>query len=319
MRGALLLLCAATPALAAPDPWLPTSPDTQASLRLGRGIDFTTTDGFARLNLRARMQLRFSQFSAEDGEAPEVSEFQARRVRLLAQGHVYDGAMHYYLQLGFSNLDTEADLRLPLRDAYVTYTRVRDLHIRGGQMKVPLGRQRVVSSSALQMVERSIVVGELNLDRDVGVQVLSDDLFGLGGKLAYNAGVFSGDGRNRLASAPGVMAVARVAVRPFGAFDDFVESDHARSAEPRLAIAIAAAHNRNTNRRRSTFTAPYQFARFDYSHVNADLIFKYRGFSVISELIYRRASEPFVEQMSPTGDLVREYARNAWGFYAQGG
>lgn len=293
-------------------------PATKTDLKLGKGITFTTADDDAKLSIRGRLQLRASQFSEDPGEPPEVTEFQARRIRLLFQGHVRGGEFEYYLQLGFSNGDTESDLRLPLRDAYITYTAVRDLNIRGGQMKVPFGRQRVISSSALQMVDRSIVTGELNLDRDVGVQLMSEDLGGLGGKLGYNLGLFSGDGRNRLAEVPGVLLVGRVVVRPMGKFEDSIEGDHAREKTPKLAIGFGGAHNNNTNRQRSTFNSVYEFARFDYWHAGADLVFKYQGLSILSEIMYRKSPTTSVEGMVD-GDTVREYARNAWGYYAQAG
>ena len=314
MKHLAVLLILATTSTSVAD-----SSDAVVTGKLGKGIDFTSRDKSWRFNLRARMQLRFTQFSQGDGDAPEVTEIQARRIRLLVSGHVMGGDLQYYLQLGFSNGDTEPDLRLPLRDAYLTYTKVRDLNVRFGQMKVPFGRQRVTSSSALQMVDRSIVVGELNLDRDTGIQVLSEDLFGLGGRLAYNAGVFAGDGRNRLATAPGIMVVGRIAVRPFGAFDDMVESDLERSPDPKLSLAVAAAHNNNTNRQRSTFNTPYTFARFDYTHLTADAVFKFRGLSLLGEVIYRKASRAFVEQTTPAGDVEREESRNAWGYFAQAG
>lgn len=294
-------------------------PTTTPSLRLGKGVTFATDDKSVKLTMRARLQLRGSQFSAEDGEAPEVTEFQARRIRLLLQGHVMDGDVTFYLQLGFSNQDTEADLRLPLRDAYMTFTQLRDANLRFGQMKVPFGKQRVVSSSALQMVDRSQVTGELNLDRDVGVQVMSDDVGGLGGYLGYNVGLFSGDGRNRLASVPGVMLVARGVVRPMGKFEDSDEGDHDRHDSPKVAIGFGGAHNNNTNRERSTFQTPYTFARFDYWHAGADVMFKYRGLSVLSEIMVRKSTTTSVTRMTDTGELEREFARNAWGYYAQGG
>src|SRR5690606_198965 len=100
---AVLLLCA-THAFAQPSE--PPDADAQASVELGRGVDFTSADGSESINLRARLQLRFTQFSEEDGDAPEVTEFQARRIRLLLQGFVRSGMFKYYLQLGFSNRDT---------------------------------------------------------------------------------------------------------------------------------------------------------------------------------------------------------------------
>lgn len=298
----------------------PATPAVVVTTALGKGIQIAAPDDSARMEIRARLQLRASQFSEGDGDAPNVTEFQARRVRLQIKGHVFGGDWKYTVQLAFSNLDMEPDLRSPLRDANITYGKLRDLNVRMGQMKVPFGKQRVVSSSAQQMADRSIVVGELNLDRDVGIQALSEDLGGWDGKLAYNVGVFSGDGRNRLATAPGVLAVGRLVLRPFGGFEDTSEVDFDRTPTPKVALAIGAAHNNNTNRPRSTLANPYEFARFDYTHATADLVLKYRGLYVSSELIYRKASKAFEEQdVDGDGMLEREYARNAWGYYAQAG
>jgi phosphate-selective porin OprO and OprP len=309
-----------------PSPWeAPLLPSAEPAgepvatkLQLGKGVTFEKGEA-SKLTIRARIQLRASQFSEDDGDPPDVTEFVARRIRLLVQGHVRGGEVTYYLQLGFSNQDTESDLRLPLRDAYLTWTKLRDANIRFGQMKVPFGKQRVVSSSALEMVDRSIVTNELSLDRDVGLQVLSEDVAGLSGHLAYNVGLFSGDGRNRLASAPGVLVVARGVVRPFGKFEDNVEADHERVPSPKLAIGLGAAYNDNTNRSRSTFQTPYEIARFDYRHLGADVLFKFRGLAVQSELMYRKSGTTSVTGMNDDGDSIREYARNAWGYYVQAG
>lgn len=309
------------PPAPAPLPSPPAAPkkaEPKLKVQLGKGVSVESADGKERLDIRARIQLRFSQFSEAPGDPPNVTEFQARRIRLLFQGHVLGGELEYYLQLAFSNLDNEPDLRSPTRDAYMTFTRWRDLNVRWGQMKVPFGKQRVVSSSAQEMVDRSIVVGELNLDRDVGIQLLSSDLGGVDGKLAYHVGLFHGDGRNRLATTPGVLVVGRFAVRPFGKFEDTDEADHDRYESPKLALAINAAYNANTNRSRSTFNETFEFARFDYTHAAADVVFKYRGLNLQSELLYRKADRDLVERVVD-GMTETERARNAWGFYVQGG
>ena len=63
----------------------------------------------------------------------------------------------------------------------------------------------------------------------------------LGGWLGYSLGLFSGQGKNRFAAekAPGFLYLARVAVRPFGAFDEEQEGDLARLDRPRLAVGAA--------------------------------------------------------------------------------
>ena len=68
-----------------------------------------------------------------------------------------------------------------------------------------------------------------------------------------------------------------------------------------------------------TFQTPYAFARFDYWHAGVDVMLKYRGFSLQSEAMVRKSSVTSVSQMTDTGEIEREYARNAWGYYAQAG
>jgi len=68
-----------------------------------------------------------------------------------------------------------------------------------------------------------MVVSELNLDRDVGVQLFSRSL--LNDKLGYTLGLFGGEGRNRLGREAGFLYSARVELWPFGQFDDVPEGD----------------------------------------------------------------------------------------------
>lgn len=280
----------------------------------GRGVTLRTADERFSLNIRGRMQARFTL--AERPVEPQT-EFQIRRARLVLQGNLFGRDQQYYIQLGFSNLDTEPDLRLPLRDAYFTWSRFRDVSVRVGQMKVPFGRQRVVSSSAQQMVDRSLAVGEFNLDRDVGLVLFSKDLFGLGNRLGYQLGVFGGDGRNRLSDVFGLLWVARVQITPFGEFDDLVEADLQRLPRPRLAVGFGAAYNQNSRRARSTFSDTYQQS-FDQLHLGADLTFKLAGFSLALEWLWRRANEDS-HVVTSSGASVTEYARSGYGYHVQAG
>ena len=280
---------------------------------LGQGVTVRAADDRFSLTTRLRVQARGNWTGGEDNTLGA----EVRRMRLLFQGNFFGPAWQYYVQFGFSNGDTEADLRLPLRDAYVTWSGLRDVNVRFGQGKVPFNRQRVVSSSALQFVDRSRSNAEFNLDRDVGVQLLSNDLLGLGGRLAYNLGVFGGDGRNRTGPLnDGVLAVARLQWAPLGGFADLVEADIARDARPRLAFQVAGAWNRSTVRARSTFDATYALGPYDYAHANADVLFKWRGLSVHGEFLYREAVGTR-RRVGPDGKT--EISRSGWGYHAQVG
>jgi hypothetical protein len=301
----------------------PAEPAATVTARLGRGFEVRSADGRFSMNIRGRAQLRYELVtdSFRPGEANGSSTFMARRVRLLVQGQLFNEDWNYYVQFGFSNRDTESDLRLPLRDAYMTWSGVRDMNVRFGQGKVPTGRQRVVSSSALQMPDRSIITNEFNLDRDVGIQIFSNDLFGLDGRLGYNLGVYGGDGRNRTGGDFGMLYVARVSFLPMGRFDDFIEADVTRSAEPHLAISASGVINMNSVRYRSTFDRTYTLGSFDFAHGGFDAQFKWRGLSVQAEAFVRTvigSRRSYVDSTDPL-NVVTETARTGAGYYVQAG
>lgn len=147
-----------------------------ASATFGEGLRATFDDGDWSLEVRGRVQLQAALVAPDDGGA--ALDFLARRARLTFRGKLGHEHVEYNVQLGLAPRDMEPELLVPLRDAQVAWTGWRDLSIRAGVQKVPWSRERVMSSGALQLVDRSIVNAELNLDRDNGVQLYSRDLFG---------------------------------------------------------------------------------------------------------------------------------------------
>lgn len=291
----------------------------------GRGYTLRTPDERFSLTLRARIQVRGTldlsmARLASPAATPDPltdplrAEFNLRRARIVMQGNAYTRALQYYIQLGVSPLDMESDLLIPLRDAYLTWTPHRYFAIRAGQMKVPFSRQRVISSGSLQFVDRSGTNAELNLDRDVGVQFRSDELFGH--RLGYMVGVFGGDGRNRPTLDSGLLYVARVQIQPLGRFEDMdVEGDHKRGG-PRLSIGLAGAYNVRSRRALSTLGATYTLGRFDYASATADVMLKWAGFSLQTEAILRVADRPWSTGMV-NGVARTEFSRSAFGVMLQ--
>ena len=112
------LLTAASLAASAQSPPLP----PQVEARLGSGVTIRSVDDAASLNIRARIQTRATLVTYAGDAREDTSEVLIRRARLVFQGNAAGPSFTYYLQLSFANLDNEADLRLPLRDAYVTWS-----------------------------------------------------------------------------------------------------------------------------------------------------------------------------------------------------
>lgn len=318
--------------VALPSPVTPPPPsepkkDDAASFKVKFGDGVTFKQGDVSINLRGRMQVQaLAVVPTEGSSAHRQNAIMVRRARLALKTEL-PWHLSLNLQLAFANQDMEADAPNVLRDFYGTWAPLRDLSVRVGQMKVPFDVQRIVSSSSLQMVDRSLVTAEFNLDRDVGLVLFSDDLFGLGNRLRYAVGVFGGDGRNRIGTNVGLLYAGRVRFSPFGKFDDKLEGDPDRDPSFRLAFGAGVARNVQTNRPRSTTGTPYKVATFDYTHAAGDVHAKWRGFSLLSELYWRQADlgtnatgEPIAFKSGISGSAaVTEYSRSGFGYFVQGG
>jgi phosphate-selective porin OprO/OprP len=265
----------------------------------GSGFEMKSENGRHKLQIRARLQTRYDvEIPHAEGEELE-QVLQVRRARLQLQGHVYGEHNRYYIQFGFSPRDMTGGLvagegsirRNPLRDARLEFDYLRDFTVWVGQMKVPFSRQRVTSSGDQQMVDRSLANEVFNLDRDLGIQARSQDLGGLGGYLGYQAGVFMGDGRNAFELAtPGLLYVARVEVRPLGAFADGDEPDLVRTPRPRFVLAGAYAYHDDAPGDRGVHgSVPADGGTTDLHHATADLLGKWKGLSVQGAFHWRKA------------------------------
>lgn len=316
----VLAFALARGARAQPEEEEPEELEVRVSAEQGRGFTVAVGEVFAA-TLRARVQLR----NTVQIEGDVVSDtFELRTARIWWTGSVLDPNLRYGLQLALGANDFEPGSASPIFDAYVESTHLRELNVRVGQFFVPFDRARTVRESALMTTDRSEVVRELTLDRDIGVVLSSSDLFGLGGILGYAAGFFGGDGRNRVAPAhTGFLYTARIFVRPMGAFDDDQESDLSRSPDPRLMIGGAFAYNTNTDRPRSTTGTralpAFVRARPDYVHLAADAVFKWRGFSFLGEVVWRDADRDVYTFNDDAGAARTEHTRSGWGYLLQAG
>jgi len=283
---------------------------------LGQGV--AVKSGDFSVAVRGRMQLQANAIAPLPGSpVARTNGFLVRRSRIQIRGTL-PYQLDFNIQLAFGTLDMEPDAPNVLRDAYMQWTRFPSLSLRLGQTKVPFDVQRVVSSSALQFVDRTLVTGELNLDRDVGLVAYSDDFLGWGNRLRYAIGVFGGDGRNRVGTNNGLLYSARLRFSPFGKLDDKLEGDPDRDPAFRIAFGAGAAINNLTKRPRSTVGPPYTASVFTYRHATGDVHVKWAGFSLLTE-IYVRDANYDSRQTEVKGGVLTEFSRSGWGYFAQAG
>lgn len=295
--------------------------------RPGKGLSVTSEDDQFELVTRLRVQMLAAAADAP-GEETELG-LMLRRARLQFLGHVFGEHNTFKSELAFSPRDlrmTEIDSTVvtresPLLSWYLEFDHLRDLTVRIGQYKIPFSRQRVISSGNLQMVDRSIANGEFTLDRDIGIDVRSKNFLGLD-RLRYYLGVYNGEGRSVFSSGDAsLMYLGRIEFLPLGMFKDYGEADFERLARPGVSIGLAYAYADDAvGTRVNRGGAPDDGGTTDTHTVAADVMLKYLGFSLQSEIFWREGDR---NPGSAVGDdgmpLPVEEARNGYGWFTQAG
>ncbi|MGL4584771.1 MAG: porin, partial [Flavobacterium sp.] len=180
-------------------------------------------------------------------------EGEIRRLRLRLDGFVGNPKFLYVIQLSFAPKDMgttkDGEPVNIIRDAALTYRPNENWNFIFGQTKLPGNRQRINSSGALQLTDRSINNAKFNIDRDFGIQAYY--LHEKKEKFGYNikTAVSTGRGRNFSGSESDSYALTgRVELFPLGSFSKngaFFEGDLAREQTPKLMLSGTFHHNNN--------------------------------------------------------------------------
>ncbi len=264
----------------------------------GKGLGIQSPDSLFLLNIRFRIQNRIGIFtnSHTDLSSDEI-EARIRRLRLRFDGYVYNPRLTYVIQLSFSRGDWDYEaFSFPnvIRDAMIFYAVNKKFTIGMGQTKLPGNRQRVISSGDQQFPDRSIVNAYFNIDRDFGVQLYYNVKIGKQFNYVLRGAVSSGEGRNFNETDNGLAYTGRIEFLPLGLFKnggDYFESDLEREPKPKISIGLTANYNAGATRTGGQLGGPL-FEPRNFTTYQADLIFKFRGFSILSEFMERDCKNP---------------------------
>lgn len=287
----------------------------------GKGLEVKSKDERYALSISLRTGFLYSAHRTP--ALPFEHNFEIRRVRLVMSGNVFSKHVKYLVQLALAPREVRVEdgsvRAAPVLDAYFKFDRLRDFNLWVGQYRVMYTRERNIADINPLLIDRSLANNEFNVDRDIGLDVRSEDVGGLG-KLRYYAGVFMGDGRDQTRfSNSGLMYVGRVDFLPFGLFDDYEASDQTRLRRPRLSLGAAYAYNdRARNNRGVLGTPPADGGSTNYHNFTADLMFKVAGLSIDAAYLWRdgrRNPGGAVDDMG--APIPVEAARNGHGWMAQ--
>ena len=294
----------------------------------GKGVYIMGEDSSFTMKFNARVQSLLS-FEAPAGEFNMdgmTSNWLIRRSRLKFSGYAYSPKLKYKIELGLSNRDhggenihTNNTSNLIL-DAFIRYNFYKNMEVWIGQTKLPGNRERVISSQKLQFVDRSLVNSKFNIDRDMGIQFRNK--FNIGGIATRQAFAISqGEGRNRTNKkdpnpSNGFEYTGRVEILPLGEFTgkgDYFSSDLKREETPKISIGVTYDVNKSAARIGGNLGSYIEdsndlvidSALCDLNTILADVFFKYKGFSLLSEYANKTMTRDRITDVD--GDIINNY------------
>lgn len=275
----------------------------------GKGLGITAADSLFQLNLRFRMQNRTAYYFLED-DADEL-EAKIRRLRLRFDGFVGDPRFQYVIQLSFASDDLgeiqeNEDRFNVIRDAIIMYRPNSKWNFIFGQTKLPGNRQRVNSSGALQLTDRTINNAKFNIDRDFGFQVHYLNRFEQGFSYHIKTAISTGKGRNFANEfGAGVALTGKLEVFPFGVFKNdgrYFEGDILREEKPKLMLS-AAFHQNNGSVRDRGQVGMSLFETKKMSSTFLESLFKYQGWAASVSYMNRNANNVFSTNPFDVNDI----------------
>ena len=196
----------------------------------GTGLTFQTADKNYKLRMRLRGQF-LANYINPDGDEDEGFGFRVRRLRVTWDGNAFAPWMKYKVEYDLGRTGELKDMKLSFakNNAFVPTM---------GQYKVPFNREVLNSSSALQVVDRSILSDYFEYDRDIGAGVYG--LLG-DGMIRYDLGVFQAEGMNQKNDKgdTGMLWAGRVQAALIGGDAKKVKENFAK--KPTLMVGAAVA------------------------------------------------------------------------------
>ncbi|OAD46734.1 porin [Polaribacter atrinae] len=290
--------------------------------KFGKGLfNLVGKDSTFTMKVGLRFQtLATSQWDVSNGLSNQESSMLIRRSRLKFDGFAYSPKLKYKVELGLSNRDqsgaSEYTSNAPryILDAVLKWNFSGNFVLWFGQTKLPGNRERVISSANLQMVDRSLLNSNFQIDRDIGIQLrhhfnLTDTFI-----VKEIFSIAQGEGRNiTTGNIGGYQYTTKVELFPFGDFaskGDYAGSDLKFEKKPKLSLAIGYDFNNDASKTKSN-QGSYMlndtgFYATNISTLFLDAMYKHNGFSFMAEYANRDAKDPFAKNSDGTltGDKV---------------
>jgi hypothetical protein len=270
----------------------------KASFELGSGLNFSFNQDAYQFNISGFIQPNYVYEKTEGSKSS--NELNSKRTFLMFGGKAVKEKVSFMLQTDFSLSD-------PLMDAWIAYHPTSYLTISAGQKQTFVNnKEMMIREDRLQFNDRSFLSENMSeTGREMGVFIESKfgSKFGIAPKVAFT----SGDGRNSFGSDSrdtdigGFKIGGRLDIYPLGFFKEGIEqttTDLNREEQLKFVVGIAFSSNNGASSANGEghadfllYDATGDISMPDYDQLYVDILFKYKGFSFLSEYNNSTASD----------------------------
>lgn len=296
---------------------------SQPNTKFGKGfINAVAQDS----SWSAKIGIRIQSLFVADWNVNDTSGFGAtttnamiRRARLKFGGFAFSPKVQYKIELGLSNKDlgkvdsrTNSAPRMIL-DAVVKWNFYKNFTLWAGQTKLPGNRERVISSANLQTVDRSLLNKHFNLDRDMGIQLRHHFTLGKQFVVREMLSASVGEGRNVVQdNLGGYKYTGRLEFLPFGTFaskGDYIGSSIKKEEKPKLALGFTYDYHDRAVKDKANQGSYISYDTNSDGDIDgyfeptistfiADMMFKYKGLSIMAEYALRSADKDTIQMIN---------------------
>jgi phosphate-selective porin OprO and OprP len=272
---------------------------------INTGVNFNIGKTSYFFSFGARIQTRFDYLDYQGSQVDPSKKLFVRRLRFKSDGFLFTPDLGYKFEMDL--------LTMKVLDLVFQWKLGRNFSFWAGQTKLPGNRERVISSQNLQLVDRSLLNSKFTLDRDIGIWLHHNRKYG-NVVLKEMFAVTKGEGINliykdRESLWTGLDYTFRFEILPFGEFSgkgDYSGADLAREQTPKLSLGFTFDFNDHAVKSNG------QIGKVLDQHGNlrsyfVDAMFKYNGFSVLTEYVNRNTTQVFYENQNDTGEFVNEF------------
>ena len=229
------------------------------------------------------------------------SRYRMRRIRLRMSGSSPQKKVDYRIQFDFSGISEDGSASSSLLyDAFITYNFNKRTKLSFGQRSQRSdNRELTMNSNSLQLVERSRLTSVFASIRDFGLFLQRDIRLSNGSYFRNYLEITSGDGMNNFTKDIGGLKYGgRIDYLPFGFFTNkgqFRQVDIVRENSLKLVLGVNYSFNQSMSSRRGRVGNDFLYYNINLADTNyrlpdflkygADLLLKYRGFSLLAEYI----------------------------------